>query len=290
MLSAVNFITSRELNIHLQWIGVKMKANWGSQKGKQIYSQILYLAAKEVYPKKLYDHLIVLQGQANSAEMGFNSDHIYRKNLTCHRESIGIIYTPKTHYDNTKTTIREMVTSILLSNYYASPTDSTCLCRSGESFGCLPVLQPKQRITETRIIQCQKDLFAKAIEADLVLTNIFHSTNHSCLKRTPNSRHTPNGLEISRNGILEGDEECDCDYYDDACYEECIPPSWSEIHYKKERQRKKKVRYSIVGGIVAIIVIFSVIGLFLILKKKRKVSTLNLKTIKTVDSWKSQSN
>jgi hypothetical protein len=287
MLATVNFITSKEVNIHLQYVGIEMRNNWksmGVTNKTKVYTQILNLA-KTIYNRKPYDHLIVLQGQGSPEAMGFSNvqSHMYSFNLTCHQKSIGIIHTPFLAEGRASMTraIEDMIVSILVSNYMPDP-DSECACNSGKSDRCLNL---NKSITETTVVRCQKDLFAKAIESEADLK----SNKHSCLRRIPDPKQTPRGLEIWQNGILEGDEECDCDYYDDTCYEDCIPPSWKEEH-RNRVSRKTRVRYAIIGGIVTMVII--VIMLFLILRRRKKEVTnfFTLNTIQTVDSFKSQSN
>ena len=283
MINTVNSITSRELNLHLQFIGLKMYT-WE----ETVVYQDIEMAADVIHYMKDFDHLIIIEGSVNTSQIMetslYTDDQIFRRNLTCYWRSIGVLYSPLIYL---RETTLQIVTSIITSNFWPSQS-SSCLCKKATLETCI---EETFEIERSKVIQCQKDLFSYVVENKINLFSVVpvgKNISHNCLERDTDAQLTQEGLEICGNGIVEeAHEDCDCDYYDSSCKKECDSCSWTDHHWTlvKEGQSLRFKMIIVVLVVVMIVVIICGIGFCIRNWRKSRESFANIiSTLSTVES------
>ena len=253
VLESVNNLTSREVNIHLQLMGLilipmPLEINSGTND-----SEIMHWMLR-TSPSKDYDFLMLL----HSKPLDYDGSYAVTLNWPCTHFSRSLVNVQ--YISENKGNVSSVIAGVVLNNIYYKESIDKCSCPRKKS--CVE----QQAINGSTISDCFKNQFRERLIMNHT-KKLQDNPSYSCLWSPVSEKLSSKG--ICGNGIVEYEEPCDCHYHDKKCKEYCSNTcSWIK--------RRWTIKDHVIGGVIIIVQVLFITCLcclMMCISKRRKRET-----------------
>ena len=237
VLESANNLTSREVNIHLQLMGLILIPMPLEMSSRSNGSEIIHWML-ETSPSKDYDLLMLL----HSKRFDYDGPYAVTSDWPCTRFSRGLVDVQ--YISENKGNVSSVIAGVVLNNIYYKQSTDKCSCPRKKS--CVE----QQAINGSTVSDCFKNKFREKLMNKT--KQLPDNPSYYCLWSPVSEKLSSKA--ICGNGIVESGEPCDCHYHDKGCREYCSSTcSWIK--------RRWTIRDHVIGGVIIFIEVLIIICL-----------------------------